>query len=427
MRDKNVLVIGSGGREHALAWKLAQSPQVRQVYVAPGNGGTDWDATATLAPCESVALNIHDFDYLMGFARRLNVHLTVVGPEVPLVDGIVDAFEAEGLTMFGPSQAAARLEGSKAFAKDFMREHGIPTPNYAIFQDYESAVAYVRQHPAQVVVKASGLAAGKGVIVADTVEEAENALHKIFREKALGAAGNTVVIEDRLTGKEASVLAFCDGFTLKTMVVARDYKRALDDDQGSNTGGMGAIAPNDDLSPETIDHIYATALQPVLDGMAKRGTPYKGVLYAGIMLTGNGPQVLEYNVRFGDPETQVILPLLNTDLYDILIACIDRILHEIDLEWDDGATAGVVLASGGYPGPYETGKRITGLDKVSGDVIIFHAGTRREDEDTLLTAGGRVMTVASHKADHSAALKNTYDAVETINFDGKHYRTDIGS
>ncbi|MCI0711318.1 MAG: phosphoribosylamine--glycine ligase [Chloroflexi bacterium] len=427
MWDKNVLVIGSGGREHALAWKLAQSPQVKQVYAAPGNGGMDWDASGTLAPCESVPLNVNEVEDLIHFARKLDIHLTVVGPEVPLVDGIVDAFQDEGLTIFGPSKAVARLEGSKAFAKDFMREHGIPTSDYAIFQDYDAALDYVKNRPAQVVVKASGLAAGKGVIVADNVEEAENGLHKIFHEKVFGAAGDTVVIEDRLTGKEASVLAFSDGATLKTMLVARDYKRAFDEDQGSNTGGMGAIAPVDDLSPEMLDYIRATALQPVIDGMAKRGTPYKGVLYAGMMLTGDEPQVLEYNVRFGDPETQVILPLLKTDLYDILMACMSGTLHEIDLQWHDGAAAGVVLASGGYPDKYETGKPVTGLDKLADDIIVFHAGTHREDEDLLVTSGGRVMTVVSHQQDHNVALKKVYDAVETIQFDGKHYRTDIGA
>lgn len=427
MRDKNVLVIGSGGREHALAWKLAQSPHVNQVYAAPGNGGMDWQASETFASCESVALNINAFDDLIGFAHSHDVNLTVVGPEVPLADGIVDAFQAEQITIFGPSQAAARLEGSKAFAKDFMRNHNIPTADYAIFQSYESALDYVKNHPAQVVVKASGLAAGKGVIVADNVKEAEQGLHKIFREKAFGKAGDTVVIEDRLTGKEASVMAFCDGTILKPMLVARDYKRAYDNDEGGNTGGMGAIAPVDDISPHMMDRICATTLQPVLEGMAQQGTPYKGVLYAGIMFTDEVPKVLEYNVRFGDPETQVILPLLKTDLYEVMMACIEGTLHEIDLEWQTGATAGVVLASGGYPDKYETGKTITGLSKLAHEVTIFHAGTRRMDDDTLLTDGGRVMAVVAHAADHNKALKKVYDTVEAVHFEDKHYRTDIGS
>lgn len=411
----NALVIGGGGREHAIAWKLAQSPQVARVYVAPGNGGTT----------HNIDLQPDDFDGLIAFARAQDVALTVVGPEVPLANGIVDAFQMAGLAIFGPVRQAAQIEASKAFAKDFMTEQGIPTGEYYTTDDYYEARKFLEEYQQPVVVKASGLAAGKGVIITDTREEAGMAIHQIMEDRAFGTAGEIIVIEERLSGREVSVLAFCDGTTVKPMVMARDYKRALVGDKGLNTGGMGAIAPLNDVSDAWIAEITATALQPVLDGMNALGTPYKGVLYAGLMLTEDGAKVLEYNCRFGDPETQVILPLLKTDLYDVLQACIAGTLDQLTLEWHDKACATVICASPGYPESYPKGLPISGLDDVDDDVIVFHAGTKA-DHGQIVTDGGRVLAVTAIADDTAQALQHVYANVDRIDFDGMHYRTDIG-
>lgn len=427
-----VLIIGTGGREHALAWALSRSPQVEQIYVAQGNGGTAWDTSDgdgddlnPSAPSQNVDIGVSDFEALITFAKEHAVDLTVVGPEVPLVGGIVNAFQNEGLVIFGPSQGAAQLEGSKAFSKDFMTEQDIPTGEYFTTDDIYEARQFLKEYKKSVVVKASGLAAGKGVLICDSREEAEQAIHQVMVDRAFGDAGDTVVIEERLQGRELSVLAFCDGRTAKPMLVARDYKRALAGNTGLNTGGMGAIAPADDVSQELIDTITKTALLPVIEGMKNLGTPYVGVLYAGLMLTEDGPKVLEYNCRFGDPETQVILPLLKTDLYATLLACINGTLADIDIEWHDGYCTTVVCASPGYPELYPKGLEITGVNDFS-DGIVFHAGTAIKDSQ-LVTSGGRVLAVTALGSSLDEALKKSYTGIDKISFDKMHFRTDIGT
>jgi phosphoribosylamine--glycine ligase len=426
-----VLIIGSGGREHALAWALARLPRVGQIYVAPGNGGTEWPAVTDRAASTNVDLAPDDLSALITFAQQEEIGLTVVGPEAPLADGLVDAFQAEGLPIFGPSQAAAQLEASKAFAKQFMARHNIPTAAYRSFDDYKAARAYLEEISEPVVVKASGLAAGKGVILCDNRFEAEVALRQIMVERAFGPAGDQVVIEERISGPELSVLAFCDGRTVVAMPPARDHKRVYDQDQGPNTGGMGAYAPVPGLEPALVEEIKRTVLQPAVDGLAAQGAPYVGVLYAGLMLTAEGPKVLEFNCRFGDPETQVILPLLAGDLAEIMLACIEGRLAEVDITWRPDSCATVVMASEGYPGPYPKGRPITGLDvdqnplAQAEKVMVFHAGTARRD-GRLVTAGGRVLAVSALGPDLEAALERAYAAVETIHFAGGHYRRDIG-
>lgn len=424
-----VLVIGSGGREHALAWSLSRSEKVKQVFVAPGNGGTEWDANDGVglnprAPSQNVDISVSNFDALLNFVKENEIDLTVVGPEVPLTEGIVDLFQANEFKIFGPKQFAAQIEGSKAFSKDFMIQQGIPTGEFFTTDDYDEARKFLNEYKKPVVVKASGLAAGKGVIVCDTQEEAGEAIHMIMSDKAFGDAGDIIIIEERLQGREISVLAFCDGTTVKPMVVARDYKRALDGNKGLNTGGMGAIAPADDISQDLIDEITETALKPVLEGMDALGTPYIGILYAGLMLTENGAKVLEYNCRFGDPETQVVLPLLKTDLYDIMLACIDGTLDQVEIEWQSGYCSTVVCASGGYPESYPKGLKISGIDAVENS-IVFHAGTHQVD-DALVTNGGRVLSVSALGNTLEDALKLSYAGIEKIHFDGMHYRSDIG-
>ncbi len=422
-----ILIIGSGGREHALAWKLLQTSDMndgrapdpgREIFVAPGNGGT-----AALA--HNVEIAATDIPGLVDFATSRAIDLTVVGPEVPLVMGVVDAFQAAGLRAFGPTAAAARLEGSKAFAKEFMLREGMPTAPTEIFDDYEAARAALDRHVGPIVVKASGLAAGKGVLICNTRDEAQSALHQIMVERAFGAAGDRVLLEARLEGEEVSLLAFSDGTTVVPMPAARDYKRALDGDRGLNTGGMGGYAPSPYLTPKLVDRITDRILQPVIDGMRRRGTPYVGVLYAGLMLTAEGPQVLEFNVRFGDPETQLLMPLLETDLAEVMLACLDGHLAELALSWRPGYSVGVVLASGGYPGAYEKGKAITGLDDAARIAdTIFHAGTQREGGH-VLTDGGRVLAVIATEPTLEAARSQVYAAVGRIKFEGMHYRTDI--
>ena len=433
MTAHNVLVIGSGGREHVLAWALSRSRHVKQVFVAPGNAGTAWPAQARITglnPCagsRNVPVDTGDFEALIAFARDNDVALTVVGPEAPLAAGVVDAFQAAGFSVFGPTKAAAQLEASKAFSKDFMRDHQIATAAYGVFTDFEDACEFAMSFDGPVVVKADGLAAGKGVLVCDSVEEAHTALQTVMVDRAFGAAGDRVVIEERMSGREISVLAFADGQSAVPLVVARDHKRALDGDKGLNTGGMGAFAPTTDVPQSLIDDILRTVIQPVIDGMAARGTPYVGVLYAGLMLTEAGPKVLEFNCRLGDPEAQVILPLLESDLFEVLQACLDGRLAETELRWQSRTCATVVLASPGYPEQYPKGLPISGLDQLDSmpDVIAFHAGTAAHDNQ-IVTAGGRVLAITAVGDDLDSALDLAYQGVAQVHFDGMHYRRDIG-
>jgi phosphoribosylamine---glycine ligase len=412
------LVIGSGGREHALAWKLARSHHVNRLFAAPGNGGT-----ASVA--QNVPIGVTDIAGLVSFSRQEQIDLTIVGPEVPLVAGVVDAFNAAGLRVFGPTQAAARLEGSKAFAKQFMVEESIPTAPATTFRDYAAAQAFLRQIVPPVVVKASGLAAGKGVIICPTIQEAEAALRQVMAERVFGDAGDEALIEVCLQGEEVSLLAFCDGRTVVPMLPARDYKRVGDGDQGPNTGGMGGYAPSPYLPPALVQEIMARVLQPVVDGMRRRGTPYVGVLYAGLMLTDLGPRVLEFNCRFGDPETQSLMPLLESDLVEICLACVEGRLDQIQVRWSSDQAVCVVLASGGYPGDYSSGKEIVGLEEADHiPSVVFHAGTKRQ-EGRLVTAGGRVLAVTSTALSLAQARTQVYAAAQQIHFDGMHYRKDI--
>ncbi len=414
-----VLVVGSGGREHTLVWKLAQSPRMDRIYCAPGNGGI-----SKLA--ERVDISADDMEALVRFARDKGVDLTVVGPEGPLALGIVDRFEEAGLRVFGPRKNAAILEGSKQFTKDFLTRHGIPTAAYQSFTDPEAAISYIRRQGAPIVVKADGLAAGKGVIVAQQVDEAVAAVEEIMRAKRFGAAGDTVVVEACLVGEEASFMAFTDGKTVVPMLSSQDHKQVLDGDQGPNTGGMGAYTPAPVIQERTAE-IMDAIMVPTVRGMAEEGRPFTGVLYAGLMITTDGISVLEYNVRFGDPEAQPILFRLKSDLVDIIEAILANRLHECRIEWTEGASACVVLSSGGYPGTYETGKEISGLDVIpdSDDLYVFHAGTQTTN-GKIVTAGGRVLGVTARGPNLASALGRSYDAVNRIHFEGKHYRTDIG-
>jgi phosphoribosylamine--glycine ligase len=363
----------------------------------------------------------------LAFALREQIGLTVVGPEAPLADGIVDRFRAAGLRIVGPVQAAARLEASKAFAKGVMLDAKIPTAAYARFDDADRAMAYVREHGVPIVIKADGLAAGKGVTVARDLSTAETAIREAMAEKVFGDAGNELVIEEFLEGEEASILAFVDGTTVVPMVASQDHKAAFDGDLGPNTGGMGAYSPAPVVNAAMVEEVIRTILQPCVDAFRDRGTPYTGILYAGLMITDRGPKVIEFNCRFGDPETQVVLPRLKSDIVPVFEACCDGTLAQIDLEWDSRACVSVVMASGGYPGAYEKGKVIEGIDEAErlGEVTVFHAGTKR-DHDRLLTNGGRVLNVTATGSDVAAAIDRAYQAVECIRFDGAHYRTDIG-
>lgn len=413
-----VLVIGSGGREHALVWKLASSPRVEKLYCAPGNPGI-----GQIAEC--VKLDISDNAGLVKFAREHKIDLTVVGPEAPLANGIVDEFTVNGLKIFGPTQQAALIEGSKSFAKELMQKYNIPTAGYAVFTNAESAKAYIEQHGAPVVVKADGLAAGKGVIVAMTIEEALVGIDEIMCDKAFGAAGSQVVIEDYLSGEEASILAFTDGKTIVPMVAAQDHKRIFDGDKGPNTGGMGAYAPAPVITDAIKKQVVAEILQPVIAAMEKEGCPYCGCLYAGLMITDEGPKVIEFNARFGDPETQVVLPLLESDLTVIMEACADGNLVDTEVKWKEGAAICVVLAAQGYPSIYRKGDVISGLNQAAEQgALIFHAGTTRVDEN-IATGGGRVLGVTAVASDLLSAVNKTYDAVGKIEFNGMQYRRDI--
>jgi phosphoribosylamine--glycine ligase len=417
-----ILVIGSGGREHALAWKLKQSPRVSEVIVAPGNAGT-----AREPGVRNVPVAADEFDTLLALARHENVALTVVGPEAPLVGGLVDRFRAEGLRCFGPRKIAAQLEGSKAFAKDFLIRHNIPTARHAVFSELAPALAHVRAHGAPIVIKADGLAAGKGVVVALTLADAEQALHDMLGARALGAASARVVIEEFLDGEEASYIVISDGRHALPLATSQDHKRRDDRDLGPNTGGMGAYSPAPVVTPEVERRILREIIEPTLAGMAGEGAPFIGFLYAGLMIGRDGaPRVIEFNVRMGDPETQPILLRLRSDLVDLLDAALDGRLDRTSVGWDPRPALGVVLAAPGYPGKLRLGDPIAGLDADFGaDVKVFHAGSKVEN-GKIVTAGGRVLTVCALGADLAAAQAQAYAAVRRIRFDGMHYRRDIG-
>ncbi len=417
----HILLVGSGGREHALAWKLAGSPRLEQLWVAPGNAGT-----ARLGErVKNVAIATEDVAGLVAFAGTNAIGLAVIGPEAPLAAGLGDALRAAGIAVFGPNRAAAEIESSKAFSKDFMARHGIPTARYGVFRDHTEALRHLLSIDYPVVIKASGLAAGKGVIVPACADEAEAALRQIMLDREFGAAGDEAVIEERLTGPEISVLAFSDGHTVRVMPPAQDHKRVGDGDTGLNTGGMGAYAPAPIATPELIADVTRSVLQTTIDGLRAEGRPFVGVLYAGLMLTPDGPRVLEFNARFGDPETQVILPLLESDLVEVLLACAEGRLGDIDVTWRQGAAACVVMASEGYPGPYPKDLPIAGLDQAPTDAFVFHAGTR-EFAEQVVTAGGRVLAVSGWGVDIRSALDRAYAAVGAISFSGMHFRRDIG-
>ncbi|MFC5436621.1 phosphoribosylamine--glycine ligase [Rhodanobacter umsongensis] len=417
-----VLVIGSGGREHALAWKLRQSLQVDEVIVAPGNAGT-----AREPGVRNAAVAMNDLDGLLALARREKVGLTVVGPEVPLVAGVVDRFRAAGLRIFGPRAIAAQLEGSKAFAKDFLQRHNIPTAHYAVFSDLHPALAYVRQHGAPIVIKADGLAAGKGVVVALTLADAELALHDMLGAHSFGDASARVVIEEFLDGEEASYIVMSDGSYALPMASSQDHKRRDEGDLGPNTGGMGAYSPAPVVTPQVEQRILREVIEPTLRGMAAEGAPFIGFLYAGLMIDASGaPKVIEFNVRFGDPETQPVMLRLKSDLVELIDAALDGRLAQSRARWDARPAIGVVMAASGYPGKVRSGDLIEGLDvQVDADVKVFHAGTRLDAEGRAVTAGGRVLTVCALGKDIAAAREQAYAAASHIRYDGAFYRRDI--
>ena len=415
-----VLVVGSGGREHALAWKVSQSKRCDALFIAPGNPGTAEIGT-------NVDIAADDIPSLLAFAQKEHIDLCIVGPEIPLVAGIVDAFEAAGLRCFGPSKAASELEGSKVAMKEFLRRYNIPTAPFTLFDNAAAAHSYIDQVGAPIVIKCDGLAAGKGVTVAATEEEAHEAITKIMEEHVFGAeAGKHVVIEETLRGEEISVFAFCDGHNAVLLDYAQDHKQAFDGDKGPNTGGMGAFTPAPNLlSAKDEDEVVRRIVVPTMNGLVKEERPYVGVLYLGLMVTNNGPKVIEYNVRFGDPECQPLMMRLQTDILDICDACIDGTLDEVELSWDERTAICVTLASGGYPGAYDKGIAISQVDECADGIQVFHAGTKINNE-TLQTAGGRVLSVCALGADLEAARAAVYPACEQISFDGKHYRSDIG-
>ena len=417
----NILVLGGGGREHAIAWALARSPRTDNLYVAPGNGGT-----------ESIARNVSGLDVedgraVLAFAEEHGIDLVVVGPEAPLVAGVADVLRAAGVAVFGPDAQGAQLEGSKTFSKEFMEAHGIPTARYASFTELEPALAYVRELGAPIVVKADGLAAGKGVVVAEDVEDAEEALHDCF-DGAFGQAGSTVVVEECLTGPECSLLAFVSGGKAHCMATAQDHKRAFDGDRGPNTGGMGVYSPVPIVTPDELASMHEIMEKAAAATAEEFDCDYRGVLYGGFMLTPEGPKVLEFNARFGDPETQVVLPRLEADLVDIMMAVAEGRPGDIDLRWSEQWAVCVVLASEGYPGSYEKGKVILGIDEAEQieGVTVFHAGTAKNFDDELVTAGGRVLNVVALGDSFDEAREKAYEACDLINFEGKQYRSDIG-
>jgi phosphoribosylamine--glycine ligase len=416
-----ILVVGGGGREHALVWKISQSPKVTKIFAAPGNAGI-----AALAECAPIKAD--DVPGLLAFARANAVDLTIVGPEGPLSTGIVDEFTQAGLRIFGPSRKAAEIEASKRFSKDLMKKYHIPTAEYGVFTDKAAATAYVREKGAPIVVKADGLAAGKGVVVAETVEEAIRALDIIMTEKAYGAAGERVVIEECLRGEEASFMAFSDGRTVVPMASSQDHKRVFDADKGPNTGGMGAYSPAPVVTKQLERTVMDTIMVPTVRAMEQEGRLFKGVLYAGLMIRNNEARVLEFNARFGDPETQPVMARLDTDLIDIIEAILDERLSALEIKWKPESAVCIVMASGGYPGMYEKGKKITGLDRAAGlpEVLVFHSGTAIKNGD-IVTDGGRVLGVTGLGPAVAAAIDNAYKGAREIHFDGAHYRRDIGA
>ena len=415
----DVLLVGSGGREHAIAWKLAQSKNLGRLYIAPGNAGTQQCG-------ENVPIGAADVEKLVDFARRNDVGLVVVGPEDPLAAGLVDAMEEAGIKAFGPSAGAAQLEADKAFSKQMMRTSAVSTAESRIFERFSDAKAYIASRDEAVVVKAAGLAKGKGVVVCDDPADGILAAEKMMCDRIFGSAGEKIIVEDKLLGEEASILAFVDGHNIYVMESSQDHKPLGDGDTGPNTGGMGAYSPAPVVTEELMDRITREILVPVVDGMNRNGTPYKGVLYAGLMITGGGPRVLEFNVRFGDPEAQPILMRLKSDLLEVCLAVCEGRLDEVTLEWDQRPAVCVVMASGGYPGDYEKGKRITGLDEAEQlqDVVVFHAGTASRDGD-VVTNGGRVLGVTALGRQIAEAKARAYEAVNKIKFDGAYWRRDI--
>lgn len=415
-----VLIVGSGGREHAIAWSVAKSPKVDKIYCAPGNAGI-----AEFAEC--VNIKAMEFDKLVAFAKGNAIDLTIIGMDDPLVGGVVDAFESEGLRVFGPRKNAAIIEGSKAFSKDLMKKYKIPTAAYENFTDPDEAIKYLETAKMPIVLKADGLALGKGVLICNTLEEAKEGVKTLMLDKQFGDAGNEIVIEEFMTGREVSVLAFCDGKTIKCMTSAQDHKRAKDGDQGLNTGGMGTFSPspfyNDEVEAFCEKYVY----QSTIDAMASEGRPFTGILFTGLMITEDGPKVLEYNARFGDPEAQVVLPRMKNDIIDVMEACIDGKLSDVELEFEDNAAVCVVLASDGYPEKYDKGFEIKGLDtfKDKDGYYVFHAGTKF-DGDKIVTNGGRVLGVVAKGENLKAARANAYKATEWIDFANKYKRNDIG-
>ena len=415
-----VLIVGSGGREHAIAWKVAQSPRVDKIYCAPGNAGIEEYA-------ECVDIKAMEFDALAAFAKEKGIDLTVVGMDDPLVGGIVDVFEAQGLRVFGPRKNAAILEGSKAFSKDLMKKYNIPTAAYENFTDPQAALEYLKTSKFPIVLKADGLALGKGVLICNSYEEAEAGVREIMTDKKFGSAGNCMVIEEFMTGREVSVLSYVDGKTIKPMTSAQDHKRAGDGDTGLNTGGMGTFSPSPFYTEEVDEFCRKYIYQPTVDAMAAEGREFKGIIFFGLMLTEDGPKVLEYNARFGDPEAQVVLPRMKTDIVDVFEACIDGTLDQIDLQFEDNAAVCVVLASDGYPVSYKKGYLIEGLDafKEKDGYYVFHAGTAK-GKDGIVTNGGRVLGVTATGPNLKAARKNAYEAGDWVKFENKYYRKDIG-
>ena len=415
----NILVVGGGGREHAIVKKISESKRVEKIYCAPGNGGI-----SDIAEC--VPIKVMEFDKLITFAKEKNVDLTVIGPDDPLVFGISDAFIKAGLKVFGPTKDGAQIEGSKVFSKELMKKYNIPTAKYEVFSDYNDALSYItKENTFPTVIKAEGLALGKGVIIANDLKEAEDALKEIMVDKVFGDSGNRIVIEEFLTGPEISVLSFCDGETIVPMVSAQDHKRAFDNDKGPNTGGMGTFSPsriyNEKLQEECMNNIFI----PTVKALKSEGITYKGVIFFGLMSTKNGVKVIEYNARFGDPETQVVLPRLKTDIVDIFEAVCDGTLKDINVEWEDNACVCVVEASGGYPKKYQTGYEISGLSDIEENIYVYHAGTKKED-GKYYTAGGRVLGITAKSKDLDTAISDAYSAVKNINFTDVHYRKDIG-
>ncbi len=415
----NVAVIGGGGREHTLAWKLAQSPNVDKLYALPGS-----DAMASIAEC--VPIGVEELDRIADFAVEKGIDMIVVGPEVPLTEGIADVCQKKGIAVFGPNKAAAQMEGSKVFAKNLMKKYHVPTAAYASFTDGNAAKDYIHKMGAPIVVKADGLAAGKGVVVAQTVEEAVDAVNAMMEDHIFGASGGRIVIEECMVGEEASLLAFVDGKTIVPMISAQDHKRIFDNDEGPNTGGMGAYAPAPVMTPELVQTVYDTILVPVVQGLANEGITYQGCLYAGLMITAGGPKVVEFNCRFGDPETQAVLPLLDGDLAQIMYACTQGTLRRDMVHWKQGAACCVIMASKGYPASSHKGDVISGLDAVDDDIVVFHSGTKKAD-GLYQTNGGRVLGVTAVGDSLQEAIDKAYANVRRISFDGQQVRSDIGA